>query len=316
MSWQSITFVILAIVTLAFAGVWRATKHSKEPFGKGLTITFASLSLVMLLFASVAFVGTKNVGIVTTFGRPSPTTLSNGAHLIAPWQKVSQLDGSVQTENFTAGDGNLGCREYRIGDDTLACVSYIQTWSIVDEEGASLLQEYRGFGKIRENLVLNNGNVAMSRTMESFDPMFAAASSANSTDPGAESEQTHRYLEGLSDAATEELQGIIGDRIQVTIAITLVDVGEVTEKRLSDFRNELANTRTATQHVQTAEAEAEANRILAESATDDPGVLTLRCLQMVNRAIDEGYPLPAGFQCIPGSGAAIVVPSAPAEAQQ
>lgn len=66
----------------------------------------------------------------------------------------------------------------------------------------------------------------------------------------------------------------------------------------------IVSTRIAEESQKTARAQAEANRILASSVTGEPNVLVARCLDLVN----SGKPLPAGFQCWPGTGVGLSIP--------
>ena len=61
---------------------------------------------VILAFSMIKTVPTGYTGILTTFGKVEPNTVSAGIHVIAPWQKIVKLDNrtqkvSVETDTFS-----------------------------------------------------------------------------------------------------------------------------------------------------------------------------------------------------------------------
>ena len=81
-------FTILAVV--AFIGVYIAAGATRKPSIKKVGHVFVGLSLVLLLLSSLTVVGTRRIGVVTSFGKPNGT-YSNGIHLKKPWEKVPIL---------------------------------------------------------------------------------------------------------------------------------------------------------------------------------------------------------------------------------
>ena len=61
-------------------------------------IGIAAFLLVILLFSSVAKVGTGHVGVLTLFGRVTGETLGEGMHLISPLKTNNEL--SIQTQTL------------------------------------------------------------------------------------------------------------------------------------------------------------------------------------------------------------------------
>ncbi|HET7320819.1 MAG TPA: hypothetical protein VFI84_04545, partial [Candidatus Saccharimonadales bacterium] len=61
-----------------------------------------ALAMLFTFVASATVVSTKNVGIVTSFGKPVGS-LSNGFHMVAPWAKVTELDAAIQTDSHYKG---------------------------------------------------------------------------------------------------------------------------------------------------------------------------------------------------------------------
>ena len=66
----------------------------------------AFIVAIILAFSMIKTVPTGYTGILTTFGKVEPNTVSAGVHVIAPWQKIVKLDNrtqkvSVETDTFS-----------------------------------------------------------------------------------------------------------------------------------------------------------------------------------------------------------------------
>lgn len=72
-----------------------------------IIVSFVALIVVIILaFSMIKTVPTGYTGILTTFGKVEPNTVSAGVHIIAPWQKIVKLDNrtqkvSVETDTFS-----------------------------------------------------------------------------------------------------------------------------------------------------------------------------------------------------------------------
>src|SRR6266496_6363750 len=62
---------------------------------------------VLTLWSSVHQVATKNVGAVTSYGKPVGN-LDNGLGMTWPWEVVTELDAALQTDSY-AGDDETPC---------------------------------------------------------------------------------------------------------------------------------------------------------------------------------------------------------------
>ena len=69
--------------------------------------SFVALIVALIFaFSMIKTVPTGYTGILTTFGKVEPNTVSAGVHVIAPWQKIVKLDNrtqkvSVETDTFS-----------------------------------------------------------------------------------------------------------------------------------------------------------------------------------------------------------------------
>lgn len=273
----------------------------KYVLGAGLVM----LAAICFLVSSLVIVGTKKVGVVTTFNKPVGT-MSNGIHKKWPWQKVHELDGAIQTDNHLCaggperkGDGIL----VRIGNQSVACLDVTVRWRIRQEHSDALYRDYRGFDHIRDSLVTRDLNQALNDVFVDYNPL-GNLNSDKVIPPVS--------LETLSDRVKKLLvgddgnSGRIGEQVEVlSVFIPIVHHDDQTQTKINQYQAAKADTRIALQKVQTAENEAKANKALTASLSNNPNVLTSKCLDMVAKGVD----LPAGFTCWPGGSSAVVVPS-------
>lgn len=292
---------LIGVVTALVVFLWpRESFAEKNAVGAFLLV----LTGIVLAISCLTIVGTKKVGVVTTFNKPVGT-MSNGIHTKWPWQKVHELDGAIQTDNHLCqggpeqkGEGIL----VRIGNQSVACLDVTVRWRIRQQHSDALYRDYRSFDHIRDSLVTRDLNQALNDVFVDYNPL-GNLNSDKVVPPVS--------LETLS-ARTKELLvgedgngGRIGDQIEVlSVFIPIVHHDNQTQRKINQYQAAKADTRIALQKVQTAENEAKANKTLASSVSNDPNVLVSKCLDLVK----TGVALPAGFTCWPGDGSAVVIP--------
>lgn len=156
--------MILAIVLLIAGVVLFIIFKNEEENGAamGSLIGGIAAALILLLIACIAIVPTGYTGILTTFGRVEDRTISSGANVIAPWQKVVKMDNRTQ----------------KVQIDTAAFSSDIQQVDIkmslnycIDQETAQVL--YRTVGKNYYD------NVIFPRVLENTKAVFSQYSAEN-----------------------------------------------------------------------------------------------------------------------------------------
>ena len=250
------------------------------------------LAVVTMFFSSATIVSTKNVGIETSFGRPVGS-LSNGFHLVEPWNKVTEMDAAIQTDNHVKGKAALDCITVRIAHQATACVDTSIRWRIEEQAADTLFRDYRDFDNVRDSLVTRDLNAALNAVFEQYDPL-AIDKDGNSTSPG---------LADLSSDVADQIRAQIGDEINVlSVIIPVVHYDENTQSKVNALLAQVAQTRIAEQSVITAEQQALANQTLAESVSKDPNVLVSKCMDLLNEMVSKGQSIPIGFSCWPGSG--------------
>jgi regulator of protease activity HflC (stomatin/prohibitin superfamily) len=290
-----LTLIILGLLVALTVGAIFAHSAIEDPDGKVITkwssIGLGILTVLVLIWSVTVIVPTREVGIMLTFAKPTGT-LSNGLHLKAPWQHVETMDAAIQTDNHVKdggqtsnGEHSLSCVTTRIAHQAVACVDTTIRWRIIEPEAGNLFQDYRTFDNVRDTV------------MESYD-VLAVDDQGQSTAPE------------LSEVATDiqdELTAKIGDQIEVlSVIIPVVHFDDATQGRVNALQGQIAQTRISEQAEQTAKAQANANRILAESVSNDPNVLVSKCLDLLNESITKNYQLPAGFSCWSGAGSVVI----------
>lgn len=263
------------------------------------TSVFAVLAAVVLLFSSIAIVGTKEDGIVTAFNRPVGV-LDNGIHLIKPWESVTEMDAAIQTDNDLAANKPADCVETRIAHQIIACVDVTIRWRIYERAADSLFQNYRDFSNVRVSLVTRELATDVNNVFQDYDPL-AVDNSGNSTSP---------ELSSLAATVLTEMQNEIGGQIQVlSVFIPVMHFSTAVQDRINALQSQIAATRIQNQAILTAQAQAAANRALATSVSTDPNVLVSKCFDILSAMVTAHQSIPAGFSCWPGGSTGVVIPA-------
>lgn len=283
---------------------------------KWVAIVCFGLILLLEITSSVVMVGTKEVGVVTEFGKPVGE-LSNGIHLVAPWQDVTELDAAIQTDSVVDDRKSPECTSatVRLANQSTACVDDSIRWRIKQDAADDLFRDYRSFDNIRDSLVTRELNSALNSVMSRFNPLSTLINSSQNTETesaeGDTEEGAEINLPVLAKEVQEKMQAEIGGQIEVlSVIIPFAGYDRKTQEKINLFQAALANTKIATQEEKTALHEAAANKNLAASVSHDPNVLVSKCLGILDNMVKDGRPVPAGFSCWPGSGSALVVPAA------
>lgn len=270
-----------------------------------------ALALLGVVVSCTTIIQAKNVGVITTFGKPSSRTLAAGIHLKTPWQKVTSLDGTIKTDEYAAG----GCIPVRIGDGSQSCVTMAHRWQIVPSRAGVIYANFRTNDpteSLRDAVVSTQLKSVVQDVLARYNPV-AGLRVVNGKSAATESlDFAPDYDQISKDIATKMEERYGSDPLVKTVAITVsgVSLSESTQTKINDFIAEVANTRIKAQAAVTATEQAAANRALAASVSKDPNVLVSKCLDTLGDMVQARQPVPAGFSCWPGGGSSVVVPSA------
>ncbi len=300
-------FIFLLIIGVVTTVLWASSRNRVRPTVDGerphrsfpglVPIGVFALSALLLLTSVITIVGTRDIGIVTSFGRPV-SHLDNGIHFKAPWQKVSTLDGAIQTDNYT-GAGE--CTDIRIGNESMACVDNTIRWRIKPDAGDTLFRDYHIMDKIRDSLVTRELKAALNGVLHSYNPLNKIADNQAGATPD---------LNVFGNQVATLMRREIGSQIDViNVIIPIIRFDTSTQQKLNAYQAEVANTHIAEQREQTALAQARANENLSASVSHDPNVLVSKCFDILDEMERNNRAIPPGFSCWPGGTSAVVVPA-------
>lgn len=251
--------------------------------------------LLGLFFTSLTQVQAKSVGIVTTGGHVSSETLAPGYHFVAPWQKVTEIDATIQTDEY---HGQKGVK-VRLADGNTAIISATNRWSVNPKNAADVYSNFRSDDptkSLRDAVVSTQFKAALNAVFAGFDPLTLAGATEAKPDYNALADETEKIL-------LEHTKGLVDIE---SVTISLITLDKDSQRKIDEYISEVAKTRIAEQAQKTAAEQAKANRILSESISRDPNVLVSKCMDAI---ADGDFNPPAGFSCWPGGNGAVVVPS-------
>lgn len=293
---------VIAIVLLLLGVFWliaapkkltldAGRSYEKEVPFKIYGVIFVVLALPCLFFSTFTTVEAKQVGVQTTFGKVHESTLGSGPHLKAPWTKVTEIDSTIQTDEYRGDE----CITVVLSDKNTACISATDRWSVNDENAGDVYAEFRTddpTGSLRDAVVSTQFKAAVNDVFGGYD---------------ATQEERPDY-DGLAAEVLAKMEPKTRGLIDIeSITISFIKPSEKLQTKIETIQAQEAKTRIATEALATAEKQAEANRALSESVSNDPNVLVAQC---IDGLINGDFTAPAGFSCWPGSGSAVVVPSA------
>lgn len=264
-----------------------------------VAVVFLFFAALALFFSSFTTVPTRSVAVVTAFGRPDGE-IGNGAHFIAPWESTHIMNAAVQTETFTDGpdsqDQNHRCQDVRLGNQSIGCAEVRFYWQIQPHDATTLYATYRSQDHLRSTLVLGSLKKALNNAFADYNPITLLTTNTAYTD----------VLNAKSTEVQDLMQQYVGDQVKITsVIVPLVNYNSQTQATIDAFQTQVGKTRVAQQAVITAQQQALANKIIADSLknNDSQAVLISKCLDLVA----EKLPVPG--TCLPfaGTGSSVIV---------
>ena len=277
-------FMFVLAVILVVAGLITAVSPRSEITTRAAGSGALALGVIMIALASTVAVPARTVGVVTAFGKPTGT-LSNGLHLVKPWEDVEKMDASLQTNRYT-GDSAIGVR---LANQSEAKADASIQWQLREEDAEQMYLDYREFERIHNDLVDREFRASVNAVLASYNPLDAEAIAKGGID-----------LNEFADDIKKDMQKRMGKSVEVrSVALPIINYDEDTQRKIDQLQSEVANTRAAEQSKKTAKEIAEANEIMRRSLSDE--VLSQRCIE----AAEKVGAAPVG--CVNGSGATPLV---------
>ncbi|QAY09626.1 hypothetical protein SEA_CHARGIE21_28 [Mycobacterium phage Chargie21] len=268
------------------------------------------LFLVIGFFATFTVVSTRNIGVVTTFGRPVGT-LSNGPHFVWPWQSVEELDGAIQIDwhkdNDPNGDNHDGAIVVRLANNSNAWADTSVSWEMKQDKADELFLQYKTFDNIRTNLVTRNLQTAMNEVFATYNPLGQIKTEQTPEGPKTTVVPvTESQLPTLATRVRDIMQSKVGDYVSIKeVQIPTIAFDGNTQQRIDELNQQKAATAVAIEKQATASAESQANAEIAASINKDPNVLVNKCLDIVR---EKGGNV---LGCWPGTNVVPTVPASP-----
>lgn len=313
----SLLFLIIGVAWLILAPPAKTVRdgYSGEktiPSLKPFSAAFFLVAIVLLILSLFTVVGTRNTGVPTVFGKPTGETYSSGLHFKAPWVKVTDIDSTIQPEEYN-GDN---CIYVKIGDGGSSCISIAYRWRINPEGADQVFSDYRNSDlditdAVRKALVSTNIKAAINEELGNYNPLDGADLTADMTPEELANAKINVVpdYEAINAAIQKNVNAKIatlGDLIDIqSVTVSYVKLPEATQNRIDAFNAAVQDTKIALQEVATKNAQASGNEVLAKSL-QDPNVLVSKCLDGL---ANGDFTAPPGFSCWPNSGSAVVLPA-------
>lgn len=262
--WVAIILAILAVIVTVAAFL---SPDDVSKGGFGLAAVLGLLAVVFTLTASIHQVPVRNVGIVTSFARPTGDVTGSGLKMTAPWQKVNDWDASIQTADHT---GNPGCTTVRIGSLATACVENKVRWQVKPEAAPEQFMAYKGdFDNMVRNLFETELQNALNQAFSDYNPLTTVNVSTGQTE-----------FDGT--ALATEVKGLLEERVGTQIIVEsvvtpLVHHDGKTEENIKQFQDVIAQARILEQKQKNALVEQATAGILAQLP---PAYTINKCLDL------------------------------------
>lgn len=251
MFWVGI--VAFALTVLAFG--WSFVIHRDDRFV--VLTTSAILAVVGGLswtIASYNKVPTRNVGIVTQFGRPTGETTGAGLHWAAPWRDIDDWDASGQTFD-RLGDN---CLWVSIAAQRRACIPVQVEYNARAASAPELWAQYKattihGDDKSRfETFVYRRVNpqidAAITSVFASFDPLGTVNASTGDA-PAPDLNKIYK------DRLKQAIVAAVGDDIEIrTIAFATPQYDKPTTEAIAAYGQKILEARNLAVDKQNAQA--------------------------------------------------------------
>jgi len=285
MTWQIVLFVICLIIAGVAGLFWLLKRGSASSRPKLVTVGALAAALLFFLWGCFTIVGTRQIAIVTTFGRPNGVSLNNGFHAKWPWQMTHQMDGAVQIDKYVKAGSHDERIMVRLGNQSTALADVSIRWQLKQHAAPELFQQYKTFDNVRVNLIERNLSVALNEVFAAFNPL----------DP---QNLDVSPLPALAKRAADIMRQDVGSQVDIfDVNVPTIQYDQGTEDKINQLNQQRAQTSIAIEAQRTAEAQAKANEILSRSISNDPNVVVQNC---ITAAINKGIS-PLG--CWPGSSA-------------
>ena len=275
---------ILLLIILVAIGVF-VVGSGNSKFGAAATAGAAMIVfLIVAAFSCTYIVGTRQVGIVTKWNKPTGETFDSGLHIVLPWTDVHEMDAAIQNDVYNG----LSRIQVRLGNNSTALADANIRWEINQADADDIFQQYKTFDNVRSNLVTRNLQTALNEAFTKFNPLEDDVDNTNN-------------LSAVTANALKLMREKSGSQVRILdLSIPVIDYDEQTEQKINNINGANADLTKATIDKKTAEQKRLAAEELSKQAPPNLNVAIAACL---NRMAESG----TNLNCFPiGNG---VVPT-------
>lgn len=276
--WVAIVFVILSV--LGLVGSSLASDPDDKRSGKVAFGFLVALALGLTLFASANHIPVRNVGIVTSFSKPTGEVTGSGLKWVAPWQKVGEWDASRQKYDHISDQARVRIRTATLAD---AWVHVLVEWQVKPEAAPKQFLDYKGdFDAFKGQRIGVQLDSAVNDAFATYNPLANIDSKSGNLNVDLKP-----YASGIQKFA----EGRLGNDIDIlSVTITRVDHDDKTEANIKAFQDKLAQTRNLEQDKINAEIQ---KKVTETNAQVDK---VTRCLEIADKnGSNPGLCLNPGF---------------------
>ncbi|MEV4759566.1 SPFH domain-containing protein [Micromonospora sp. NPDC049559] len=225
------------------------------------------LGIALTLGASANSVPVRNVGIVTSFNKPTGDVTGSGLNWVVPWQKIGEWDASRQKYDHIGSDKAVPVRTGTLAN---AGVEILVEWQVRPENAPRQFMDYKGdFEAFRGQRVGVQLDGAVNDAFASYNPL---------ANIDAKTGNLNVDLRPFADKVKNSAQERLGSDIEIlSVTIIRVNHDEKTEANIKVFQDKLAQGRNLDQDLINAEKQ---KAITEKNAQVDK---VTRCLEIAER---------------------------------
>ncbi|MBT8227288.1 MAG: SPFH domain-containing protein [Dactylosporangium sp.] len=275
---------ICAIVLFAIAILAALYRLVSPPETQNLALGGAAgaalLGCILTLASSANSVPVRNVGIVTSFNKPTGQTTGSGLNWVAPWKRIGEWDASRQKYDHIGEDKAVTVRTATLAN---AGIELLVEWQVSPDDAPRQFMDYKGdFEAFRGQRVGVQLDGAVNDAFATYDPL-----SNIDTKTGNLNVDLKPFADKVRTSAQERLD----DDIEIlSVTIIRVNHDEKTEANIKLFQDKLAQSRNLDQDLINAEKQIAVTRKNAEADK------VTRCLEIAERTGNSpGLCLNSGF---------------------
>jgi regulator of protease activity HflC (stomatin/prohibitin superfamily) len=251
MPWLFVLSLFVFVVALVIA---IAAAITRTPQSAGPALGAVVIGGLLLTCASAYVVPIRNVGIVTSMGKPIGETTGSGLIWVAPWESVGDWDASRQKYDHVGVKKAVNVRTATLAN---AGVELLIEWKVRPERAPEQFMEYKGdFENFRGQRVGVQLDGAVNDAFATYNPLDDI-----DTKTGNLNVDLKPFAERVGSNATVRL----GEDVEIlSVTIIRVNHDEKTEANIKAFQDKLAQSRNLDQDLINAQKQAEVTRRNAE----------------------------------------------------